>query len=232
MRLTVKSINEAPVILNPEGKLTILLRDLDLTECENLSITENKFQVIDLSNNGLLKLGNIPPNFTNLECLLLSNNNISYIDEDTFSSNNNIKSLMLYNNNIKSFQPIMKDKFTNLETLVLLGNPITELDNYRIFTIWLIPSLKVLDFQKIKNLERIEGEKLFGKNHDEFNQLALEMLSKSSNNGQLNGNNKQVDNVVKKLSDNEKEELLKKLETATSLEEIEKIEEALKNGVV
>ncbi|EMG47044.1 Component of U2 snRNP, putative [Candida maltosa Xu316] len=193
MRLTVKSINEAPVILNPE---------------------------------------NIPPNFTNLECLLLSNNNISYIDEDTFSSNNNIKSLMLYNNNIKSFQPIMKDKFTNLETLVLLGNPITELDNYRIFTIWLIPSLKVLDFQKIKNLERIEGEKLFGKNHDEFNQLALEMLSKSSNNGQLNGNNKQVDNVVKKLSDNEKEELLKKLETATSLEEIEKIEEALKNGVV
>ena len=60
MRLTAQVINEAPEILNPEGKLTLLLRDLQITELENLAITQNKYQVIDLSNNDLISLGNIP----------------------------------------------------------------------------------------------------------------------------------------------------------------------------
>ena len=84
MRLTAQVINEAPEILNPEGKLTLLLRDLQITELENLAITQNKYQVIDLSNNDLISLGNIPKRFNNLQCLLLSNNNISYIDDESF----------------------------------------------------------------------------------------------------------------------------------------------------
>ncbi|RCK56193.1 U2 small nuclear ribonucleoprotein A' [Candida viswanathii] len=233
MRLTSQLINDAPIILNPEGKLTILLRDLGLTELENLSITNDKFQVIDLSNNDLIKLSNIPPNFNKLEDLLLSNNNILYIDDDAFPLQNQIKSITLYNNNIYKFQANFKDKFPKLETLVLIGNPITELENYRLFIIWLIPSLKVLDFKKVKQSERQQGEELFGQDHTVFNKEASKLLSKTGDASVQNGKvDKQVNNVVKKLTEEEKQELLKKLEVASSIEEIEKIESALKSGIV
>ncbi|CAX42409.1 component of U2 snRNP, putative [Candida dubliniensis CD36] len=233
MRLTAQVINEAPEILNPEGKLTLLLRDLQITELENLAITQNKYQVLDLSNNDLISLGNIPKSFNNLECLLLSNNNISYIDDDSFPSENHITSISLFNNNIYKFQKSFKDKFTRLETLVLLGNPITEIENYRHFIIWLIPNLKVLDFKKVKQAERNTSESMFGTNHDEFNTLAQSMFSNENENIKLDGkSDRQVKNFVKKLSDEERQQLLKKLETATSIEEIERIENDLKEGMV
>lgn len=233
MRLTAQVINEAPEILNPEGKLTLLLRDLQITELENLAITQNKYQVLDLSNNDLISLGNIPKSFNNLECLLLSNNNISYIDDDSFPLENHITSISLFNNNIYKFQKSFKDKFTRLETLVLLGNPITEIENYRHFIIWLIPNLKVLDFKKVKQAERNTSESMFGTNHDEFNTLAQLMFSNENENIKLDGkSDRQVKNFVKKLSDEERQQLLKKLETATSIEEIERIENDLKEGMV
>lgn len=233
MRLTAQVINEAPEILNPEGKLTLLLRDLQITELENLAITQNKYQVLDLSNNDLISLGNIPKSFNNLECLLLSNNNISYIDDDSFPLENHITSISLFNNNIYKFQKSFKDKFTRLETLVLLGNPITEIENYRHFIIWLIPNLKVLDFKKVKQAERNTSESMFGTNNDEFNTLAQLMFSNENENIKLDGkSDRQVKNFVKKLSDEERQQLLKKLETATSIEEIERIENDLKEGMV
>lgn len=233
MRLTSQQINDARIILNPEGRLTILLRDLGITEVGNLSITKDQYEVIDLSNNELIKLSNIPSRFKKLEVLLLSNNNILYIDEDTFPLDNQIKSITLYNNNIYKFQPLFKDKFPKLETLVLTGNPITELENYRLFVIWLIPSLKVLDFKKIKQAERVQAEELFGTDHAVFNNEASKLLNATGvTTNTTNISDRQVDNVVKKLTEEEKQELLNKLEIATSIEEIEKIENALKNGIV
>lgn len=233
MRLTAQVINEAPEILNPEGKLTLLLRDLQITELENLAITQNKYQVIDLSNNDLISLGNIPKRFNNLQCLLLSNNNISYIDDESFSLDNHITSITLFNNNIYKFQKSFKDKFPKLETLILLGNPITEMENYRYFIIWLIPSLKVLDFKKVKQAERKTSEDMFGTNRDEFNSLAQQMFKNENTEIKLDGkSDRQVKNFVKKMTDEERQQLLKKLETATSIEEIERIENDLKKGAV
>jgi len=233
MRLTAQVINEAPEILNPEGKLTLLLRDLQITELENLAITQNKYQVIDLSNNDLISLGNIPKRFNNLQCLLLSNNNISYIDDESFSLDNHITSITLFNNNIYKFQKSFKDKFPKLETLILLGNPITEMENYRYFIIWLIPSLKVLDFKKVKQAERKTSEDMFGTNRDEFNSLAQQMFKNENTEIKLDGkSDRQVKNFVKKMTDEERQQLLKKLETATSIEEIERIENDLKEGAV
>lgn len=233
MRLTAQVINEAPEILNPEGKLTLLLRDLQITELENLAITQNKYQVIDLSNNDLISLGNIPKRFNNLQCLLLSNNNISYIDDESFPLDNHITSITLFNNNIYKFQKSFKDKFPKLETLILLGNPITEMENYRYFIIWLIPSLKVLDFKKVKQAERKTSEDMFGTNRDEFNSLAQQMFKNENTEIKLDGkSDRQVKNFVKKMTDEERQQLLKKLETATSIEEIERIENDLKEGAV
>ncbi|RLV90285.1 U2 small nuclear ribonucleoprotein A' [Spathaspora sp. JA1] len=243
MRLTSQVINEAPIILNPEKKLTLQLRNLQIPTIENLGITQDKFQVIDLTNNELIELGNIPSGFKNLETLLLGNNNIAYIDEN-FPQDNYITSISLINNNIYKFQIEFSKKFKRLENLILIGNPITELSNYRLFIVWLIPSLKVLDFKKVKPRERIEAIEKFGKidsSSDEFNTNVLTMLAKSSEkqattNGVAAGSNsavnKTMNTVVKKLTEAERRELLHKLNSATSIHEIEEIESALKRGSI
>lgn len=164
---------------------------------------------------------------------MLSNNNISYIDDESFPLDNHITSITLFNNNIYQFQKSFKDKFPKLETLILLGNPITEMENYRYFIIWLIPSLKVLDFKKVKQAERKTSEDMFGTNRDEFNSLAQQMFKNENTEIKLDGkSDRQVKNFVKKMTDEERQQLLKKLETATSIEEIERIENDLKEGAV
>ncbi|KAI5965933.1 SNT2 [Candida pseudojiufengensis] len=232
MKLTSQQINDAPIILNVEKKLTLILRNLDITEIDNLQITRNKFQVIDLTNNDLISLSNVPKNFDNLETLLLGNNNIAYIDEEYLPSDNSIKSISLMNNNLYRFQQCFSSKFQKLENLILIGNPITQLDNYRLFLIWLIPSLKVLDLEKVKQKEKDESEKLYGVNRIEMGSKAKRMFDKhqiSSND--ITKEEKQLNQVVKKLSEEDRKELLMKLQSCDSIEEIERIEATLKEGV-
>ncbi|KAK6200979.1 leucine-rich repeat-domain-containing protein [Scheffersomyces amazonensis] len=233
MRLTAQVINNATTCLNPEGKLTLQLRQLEIPYIENLALTHNKFNVIDLTNNELIELGNIPSELTNLEVLLLSNNRISYIDNSIFE-HNNIKSLMLMNNNISSYQENFQ-QFKNLENLCLNGNPIQKADNYRLFIIWLIPSLKVLDFSKVKVSELNEAKKLFGNTIEQSTELAKSYLksnliippeARSTSNPQ----DKSLKTVGSKLSKQEAEELVKKLNSATSIEEVERLESALRRG--
>lgn len=55
------------------------------------------------------------------------------------------------NNKISQLSEI--DKLTNckkLERLVLTNNIVTEMPNYRLYVINKIPSLRILDFQKIQ----------------------------------------------------------------------------------
>lgn len=57
------------------------------------------------------------------------------------------------------------DKLANLkklERLVLTNNYVTEMPNYRLYVIHKIPSLRILDFEKVQKQERIKAEALFG----------------------------------------------------------------------
>ncbi|KAK6461865.1 leucine-rich repeat-domain-containing protein [Scheffersomyces coipomensis] len=235
MRLTSRIINNASTYLNPEGKLTLQLRNLQIPYIENLSLTQNRFSVIDLSNNELIELSNIPEDLTNLEVLLLANNKISYID-DTIAESNGLKSVVLTNNNISHFHKNFKC-FKELENLSLIGNPIQDRDNYRLFIIWLIPSLKVLDFSKIKKSERDDAENLFGLQVDEPSELATTYLNDTSsvlNNKDNNSSYKEknLKTVTKKLTDAEREDLIKKLQNASSIEEIEMLESTISKGYI
>lgn len=226
MRLTSQTITNAPIVINPEGKLTLQLRQLQIPYIENLGITQDKFDTIDLTDNELLELDGIPNGFTNLHTLLLANNFITKIS-DTFPENN-ITSLSLINNNFKSFDWNFT-KFKKLETLCLNNNPLCSINHYRLFIIWLIPSLKVLDFQKIKQKERVEANELFGDDYVNLNELALSLLN---NTQVLPDKMTQVQTVVKKLTAEEKKELLFKLKAADSIDEIARIEATLKQGYV
>ena len=73
------------------------------------------------------------------------------------------------------------------------------MENYRYFIIWLIPSLKVLDFKKVKQVERETSEDMFGTNRDEFNSLAQQMFKNENTEIKLDGkSDRQVKNFVKR----------------------------------
>ena len=99
-------------------------------------------------------LGNIPL-LRRLRTLLLANNRISSISPSLHLSVPNLSTLVLTNNNIAELGDLepLKD-VKGLQYLSLLGNPVREKKWYREWLAWRIPSLRVLDFQRIRDKVR------------------------------------------------------------------------------
>jgi len=76
----------------------------------------------------------------------------------------NLETLILTNNNITRLEDIdALIGFKKLKTLSLLDNPITKRPGYRNYVIHKIPTLKLLDFRKVKVKERDEAKKAYSK---------------------------------------------------------------------
>ena len=78
MRLTSELICDARAYYNPLRQREIDLRGLKIPVMENLGSIDNQFDVVDLSDNSISVIENIPK-FHRLKSLLLSNNLISKI---------------------------------------------------------------------------------------------------------------------------------------------------------
>lgn len=219
MRLTYNAINNAPTVINPEGKLVLQMRGMDIAFVENLSCTQDRFEVIDFTNNLLVELANIPEGFRNLEVLLLANNSISRVEG--IPNDNSIRSITMAHNNLSSIEHIWRN-FGSLENLILEGNPVTEREHYREFMAWLLPSLRALDYARITDAERKKGEEIFGTDRDDWNEHAMVFAGK--------GEKEEIkvkENKVN-LGDEERKELMERLQNASSMDEITSIEERLK----
>merc|ERR1712150_455454 len=117
---------------------------------ENLGAMEDQFDVLDLSDNEIKKFANFPV-MKRLRTILLNNNHISTAGKKLCSQLVNLQHLILTNNRIEDFAQIDRiASLKSLEHLSLLDNPVTRRPNYRLYTIHKIPSLKVLDFRKVK----------------------------------------------------------------------------------
>lgn len=226
MKLTANTIHNAPNVVNPEGKLTLNLRNLQITYIENLELTQDAFSVFDFTNNEIVELSGLPP-FKNLETLLLANNSISTI----VLAPESLKSISLTNNNISRFGHILPLRHVLLTSLVLLGNPIALDKSFRLFVVWLIPSLRVLDFVKVKESERVQAKEVFGNSFDEATPAALALIE-GGDAPKVEKDTRLMKTTVKKLTKEQKEKLVGDLEKAESMEEIEKIQKALKDGYV
>lgn len=238
MRLTSQVLSDAPTIINPEKQVTLLLRSLKIPYLENLGITKDTYEVIDLTDNELIELSNFP-RLKHLKVLLVGNNNITSISDDKLSMNiPHLQTISLINNNISKFLDIrMLSNFKNLSDITLIGNPIADFPNYRYFMIWLIPTLKVLDFSKVKQKDLIKARELFGESIKDPSDLALSILDELSSGESRKEplQSKEIRNlqdVGKRLTDEDKAKLLQELETAESVEDIERIERALHNGYI
>jgi U2 small nuclear ribonucleoprotein A' len=117
--------------------------------------------VIDLSDNEILQLGSFAL-LKRLRTLILHNNFINSISSNIGRALPFLMHLNMTDNKMDSFAEVDRlSSFKHLETLNLQGNPITSKRNYRLYAIWKIPSLQVLDSQPVKLKERKEAKRLF-----------------------------------------------------------------------
>eukprot|EP01137_Pigoraptor_chileana_P015460 Opistho-2@71414 len=175
VRLTADLVVESPQYLNPIKDRELDLRSNKIAVIENLGATLDQFDAIDLTDNHIRKLEGFPM-LLRLKTLFLSNNRIGKIDRDVATSIPNLEELILANNQLLELGDLLPlAKFSKLRSLCIMKNPVASQTYYRQYIVHNIPSLRLLDFKRIKQKDRAEAAKLFGgkkgqKLHEELGQ--------------------------------------------------------------
>jgi len=227
MRLTAELIQKAAQYLNAINEFHCDLRGYKITVLENITATNDQFGTIDFTDNEVTKVPQFPK-LRRLRTLLFSNNRITKIENGFGDNISQLESLVLTNNKISNFSEI--DHIATCKTLLrlaLIENPISKDKNYRLYTIFKIPSLRVLDFQKIKQKERIEARKMFATGVDS------EMFNKEVEEIEPASKRAKVEEEASAQSIEERERVMKikaAIEKAKTIEEVSRLENILKSG--
>ncbi|XP_062134671.1 probable U2 small nuclear ribonucleoprotein A' [Drosophila sulfurigaster albostrigata] len=161
VKLTPELINQSMQYINPCRERELDLRGYKIPQIENLGATLDQFDTIDLSDNDLRKLDNLP-HLPRLKCLLLNNNRILRISDGLEEVAPNLNSLILTGNNLQELSDLEPlTGFKKLETICLLINPVSTKPNYREYMAFKFPQLRLLDFRKIKQKDRQAAQEFF-----------------------------------------------------------------------
>ncbi|KAL5601148.1 hypothetical protein BROUX41_005953 [Berkeleyomyces rouxiae] len=230
MRLTPDLIKSSLSYLNPLKERELDLRGHRIPNIENLGVA-GPHDSIDFTDNDIQTLGNFPLS-PRLTTLLLARNRISSIQSNLSNSVPSLRSLVLASNNLErlaDLDPLGELKL--LTHLVLMDNPITKQEHYRYWVVWRCPSVRFLDYHKVKQAERDQASELFG-SRDEPTALASEILgNRSQGLPMASGETTQTSKLTRmKLTDKEKMRLQDMIKNATTLEEIIRLEKILNEG--
>jgi len=161
MKLTPELIASSPSYLNTLKDRQLDLRGHKIPAIENLGVTKDQHDTIDLTDNAITQLGNIPLS-PRLRSLLLANNSIHSIHPSLSTSVPNLTTLIMSNNAFSELGDlVILGKCRSLQYLSLLGCPVREKKWYRSWMIFNCKSLRVLDFERIKDKERQAAQQLF-----------------------------------------------------------------------
>ncbi|OEH74967.1 small nuclear ribonucleoprotein polypeptide a [Cyclospora cayetanensis] len=241
MRLTVDLILQSPQYISPSKNWTLGLRGCQVDVIENLGATADHFECIDLSDNEIIKLQNFPP-LNRLTSLIVCNNRVSRIASDLFECLPNVVSLVLTNNRVTSFvfsppctdspdrNCICLSSAKKLERLVLTENPVCSTPYYRSYVLFHLPNLRFFDFCRVRKEERDSANKQFG---GEAGRQLIEKIATPRQPPQTGVTTAPtVASEARGLKPQQLEAIKKAIAQASSLEEIAKLEAALKNGVM
>ncbi len=106
--------------------------------------------------------------------------------------------------------------------------------NYRYWIVWRVPSVRFLDYQKVKDAERAKATELFG-SAEEPSALASKIMGIKSRtfdvpSAAANGRAPGGKSMRLKLTDKERKRVEKMIREAKSLEEIARLEKKLNEG--
>ncbi|KAL6781654.1 hypothetical protein ACKKBF_B08920 [Auxenochlorella protothecoides x Auxenochlorella symbiontica] len=130
-RLTPELILRSPQYMNCVGQYELDMRANRINVIENLGATENQFDSIDLSDNGIVRLEGFPK-LLRLKVLHLNSNRVIKIGRGLEASVPALEWLLLTNNkltNLTDIEPLRT--LPRLKYLSLLENPITKQKGYR-----------------------------------------------------------------------------------------------------
>lgn len=229
MRITLDLLQQASQTLNPANQRQILLRGLKIPNIENLGGTNDAYECIDLSDNDLIKLANFPP-LKRLRTLLLMNNRISRLADDVFDPLPHLISVTLTGNKLEKLvdlEPLTKLK--TLERLSLMENPVVKTKHYRPYMIIKCSkTLRVLDFNRIKDKERKAAGLLFA--HERGKKLLEEIAPPRV----IKDISDKPDQGAAKLGPSPEviERIKRAIAEAETIEEVTRLERALKSGVL
>ena len=143
-----------------------------------------------------------------------------------------LESLILTNNKITKLEEITKLGQTcgkSLLRLSLVGNLVSQLPNYRQYTIYKLPNLRTLDFQKVSLKERQAASAFFESTPQ--GQTLLKEIESGTISAQLESSTSKKDKMAgKKRSAIEVErqrkieEISLKIDHATSLQEVQSLQ--------
>jgi vacuolar-type H+-ATPase subunit H len=123
--------------------------------------------------------------------------------------------------------------FKRLTHLVLADNPVTKKEHYRYWVLWRCPSVRFLDYQKVKAAEREAAKELFG-TEEEPTELASKIMGTKSKAVETTAADITAEPTSKlkhmKLTDAEKKRLKDMIKKADTLEEMIRLETMLKEG--
>lgn len=251
MKLTPELISRSETSLNTLKDRQLDLRGHKIPTIENLGVTKDQNDTIDLTDNDIRTLTNFP-NLFRLHTLILSNNLVNRIDRRLANSLPNLNTLVLTNNALAELSTLTHlGRFAKLEFLSLMGNPVTRKQHYREFIVWRCKSLRVLDFQRVKQAERARAKSLMETEDGRPTSLAVSLseslagkddriatngVSDKPSNGRIgtfevgsvggNGSG----SAGRRMTAEERKALEEAIENSTSLEEIKKLEDRLRLG--
>ncbi|CAI7571982.1 unnamed protein product [Penicillium bialowiezense] len=230
MRLTVELIQNSLSYINPLTDRELDLRGHKIPTIENLGIAKDQ-DAIDFTDNDLSSLGNFPY-FPRLRTLLLARNRINHIQPTLATSTPGIKTLVLTANNLSELADLDPlRQLSHLTHLSLLENPVTRKENYRLWVIWRIPSVRFFDYQKVTDVERTKAAELFG-TAEEPSSLASKILGTKSRTFDVPATTSAPaeKGVRVQLTDAERKRVEKMIREAKSLQEITRLEKELNEG--
>lgn len=232
VRLTADLIWKSPHFFNAIKERELDLRGNKIAVIENLGATEDQFDTIDLSDNEIVKLENFPY-LNRLGTLLLNNNRITRINPGIGDFLPKLHSLVLTNNrlvNLAEIDPLAT--LPKLQFLSLLDNSITKKANYRLYIIHKLKSLRVLDFKKVKQKERVEANNLFASKEAEDEAKKLSKKTLSPGESPIVEESPKEERQPKAVAPTPEQIIAIKAAIVNSqtLEEVARLEKALKSG--
>ena len=161
VKLTSEVISRGFQYMNVSKEYELSLRGFKIMDIQNLSATNDQFACINLTDNSISEI-NYLPQLKRLKTLMLINNRISKIENDFAINCPFLTNLVLTNNKISDFQQIDNiASCKSLQKLYLVDNVVTKMKNYRLYVIYKIPTLRILDYQRVTKKEREEAKKKF-----------------------------------------------------------------------
>ena len=230
-RALAETIANARRGYNPCGEYELDARGMKIAAIENLSVARDQYDCYDMTGNEIVRVENFPP-MRRMQTLMLGDNRIARVrGEELGRAAPRLRNLTLVNNSLRNLGDLDElGAIKKLTHLSLSGNPVCAKENYRLYVIYKCKALKTLDFCKVKAAERELAEKMFGKDDG----AAARAKTFTPGDGLDDAKEKEPEEEAKP-SGPSPEQLLAlkaKIAQAETLEEIARLENALKTGVV